>query len=167
MKITYRLLTIIVFSLACVAHAQEVKITWVYDGDTVKAEGGDKEVRIRLLGIDAPELSHKKGQRSQPFARKARTHLIRLVYGRVVTVKGYGTDKYGRLLGVIHKNGKNINMEMVKAGLAEVYRGKMPPGFDATVFHVAEKAARMEQKGVWSTGVVYVSPRLWKKVHGP
>ncbi|MHC4215299.1 MAG: thermonuclease family protein, partial [Planctomycetota bacterium] len=36
-----------------------------------------------------------------------------------------GTDRYGRVLGVVYFEGKNINIEMVKAGLAEVYKGKM------------------------------------------
>ena len=42
----------------------------------------------------------------------------------------YGTDRYGRTLGVVYVDGKNVNLEMVKAGLAEVYRGKPAPGFD-------------------------------------
>jgi hypothetical protein len=42
----------------------------------------------------------------------------------LVEVKSYGTDRYGRTLGVIFVGGKNVNLEMVRAGLTEVYRGK-------------------------------------------
>lgn len=52
-----------------------------------------------------------------------------MVLNRVVDVKGYGLGPYNRVLGVIHVDGKYVNLEMVKAGLAEVYRGRAPHRF--------------------------------------
>jgi len=50
---------------------------------------------------------------------KNQESLTKFVRGKVVDVKGHGTDRYGRVLGVIYLDGKNINLEMVSEGLAE------------------------------------------------
>ncbi|MHC4184065.1 MAG: thermonuclease family protein [Planctomycetota bacterium] len=47
-----------------------------------------------------------------------------------------------RVLGVVYIDGKNVNLEMVKEGLAEVYKGKPAPGFDTQPYWDAEKEAR-------------------------
>jgi endonuclease YncB( thermonuclease family) len=113
-----------------VASAGEFKVTRVYGGDTLKAQAQGLEIRIRLVGIDAPETSKKKGEPGQPFSQKAKKHLASLVLNRKVKIKEYGRDRYGRILGVVFLDAQNLNLEMVRAGLAEVYRGKHAPGFD-------------------------------------
>ena len=60
--------------------------------------------------------------------------------------------------------GKNVNLEMVKAGLAEVYRGKPPRGFDVGPYRTAETDAKKSGKGMWSLGDKYVSPRDWRRM---
>jgi endonuclease YncB( thermonuclease family) len=55
---------------------------------------------IRLVGIDAPETSKKKNQPGQPFSRKSTKYLASLVLKKSIEVKSYGTDRYGRTLGV-------------------------------------------------------------------
>lgn len=84
---------------------------------------------------------------------------------KVVEIKGCGLDRYNRILGVIFLEGKNINLEMVKAGLAEVYRGKLPKGFDSTPCLKAEAEAREAKRGMWSQGDKYISPKEWRKMH--
>ena len=84
---------------------------------------------------------------------------------KVVDIKGYGLDRYNRILGVIYLKGKIVNLEMVKAGLAEVYRGKPPKGFDSTPYRQAETEARAAKKGMWSQGDKYISPREWRSMH--
>ena len=71
----------------------------------------------------------------------------------------YGTDRYNRTLGVVYVDGKDINLEMVKVGLAEVYRGKPAPGFDNHPYQKAEDAARRAGVGMWSLGDKYMSPK--------
>ena len=66
---------------------------------------------------------------------------------KTVDIKGFGPDRYNRILGVIFHNGKDINLEMVKAGLSEVYRGKPPGGLALEPYLEAEKRAREAQKG--------------------
>ncbi len=122
-------------------------------------------VTVRLAGIDAPETSKGKRQLGQPYSRKAKRHLAGLVLNNVVDIKGYRMDRYDRLLGVIYLEGKNINLEMVKAGLAEVYRGKPLEGFDSAPYLEAEAEATEAKRGMWSLGDEYISPREWRKMH--
>ncbi|NVM23439.1 MAG: thermonuclease family protein [Desulfobacterales bacterium] len=149
--------------LAGTAQAGEFKVVRVYDGDRFKAQGHDIEIKVRLIGIDAPEVSEKKGAPGQPYSEEAGKHLRGLIYGKVVDIKGYGLDRYDRILGVVYLNGKNINLEMVKAGLAEVYRGKMTKAFDLAPYLQAEQIARTTQRGIWSVGTIYISPKAWRK----
>ena len=79
-----------------------------------------------------------------------------------MTVKSYGTDRYGRTLGVVFVDGKNVNLEMVKSGLAEVYRGKSATDLNLDPYWKAEPEAKKSKQGMWSLGDKYVSPREWR-----
>jgi endonuclease YncB( thermonuclease family) len=88
------------------------------------------------------------------------------VLNSTVDIKGYGLGPYNRVLGVILLvNGININLEMVKAGLAEVYRGKPPRSFNITPYLQAEKEAREGKRGMWIQGDKYISPKDWRRMH--
>ena len=54
---------------------------------------------------------------------------------------------------------------MLKAGLAEVYRGLAPHKFDLIPYWQAEKQARDAKKGIWSLGDKYVGPSDWRRMH--
>jgi endonuclease YncB( thermonuclease family) len=84
---------------------------------------------------------------------------------KVIDIKGYGLGRYNRILGEIYLRGSNINLEMVKQGLAEVYRGKPPRGFYLIPYRNAEREARESMRGMWSLGDKYVSPKQWRKLH--
>jgi endonuclease YncB( thermonuclease family) len=103
------------------AVAAQYKCTRVVDGDTIHVFGNGSETTIRLVGIDAPETSHAKNQPGQPFSQTATKHLAGLVLSKSVDFKAYGTDRYGRVLAVVFVNGKDVNLEMLKAGLAGVW----------------------------------------------
>ena len=66
---------------------QIFKVIRVYDGDTIKAVGHDIEIKVRLVGIDAPETSKGKRKPGQPFGRKAEKHLAALILNKVVDIK--------------------------------------------------------------------------------
>jgi micrococcal nuclease len=83
---------------------------------------------------------------------------------KYVDIDSYGNDRYDRTLGGVYVDGKNVNLEMIKAGLAEVYRGKPAPGFDNGPYEKAENEARSAGKGMWSLGDKYVSPRKCRKI---
>ena len=84
---------------------------------------------------------------------------------KTVDVKGYGLGRYNRILGVIFLNGKNINLEMVREGLAEVYRGKPPRGLDIGPYRQTEAEAIKAGRGMWSLGDKYISPKEWRKMY--
>ena len=160
----FSLLIIFFLTFPTLSLAGQFKITRVCDGDTVKAQGHDIEITVRLVGIDAPETSRKKRDPGQPYSQKAKKYLASLVLNKTVDIKGYGLDRYNRILGVIYLNKQNINLEMVKAGLAEVYRGKPARGFDNGPYLEAEKRAREAKTGMWSLGDKYISPKDWRKM---
>jgi endonuclease YncB( thermonuclease family) len=87
-----------------------------------------------------------------------------LVLNKTVEIKGYGMDRYNRVLGEIFVDGKNVNLEMVKAGFAEVYRGTQAPGFDPAPYLEAERKAKDEKAGIWTQGEKYVSPKEWRAI---
>ena len=157
---------IFVFLLVVSANslAGQFKVTHVNDGDTVHVAGNGGKIKIRLVGIDAPETSKKKNQPGQPFSRKSTKHLADLVLNKSVEVKSYGTGRYGRTLGVVFIDGKDMNLEMVKAGLAEVYRGKAPGGLNIKPYWSAETEAKKAGIGMWSLGDKYISPKQWRRM---
>ena len=93
----------------CLAPAQ-VLVTKVIDGDTIVVEGG---YHVRLLGIDTDEKNH-------PCYKAAKSRLENLILDKVVRLERDKTDidKYGRCLRYVFLDGKNINLELVKEGLA-------------------------------------------------
>ena len=147
------------------SYAGTLKVSRVTDGDTIQVRDGTAEKTIRLVGIDAPELSHKKREPSQTYAQAATKYLAGLVLNKTVEIKEYGHDRYGRTLAVVLLGGKNVNLEMVKAGYAEVYRGTPAAGFDSAPYWKAEEEARVAKKGMWAQGDKYVSPREWRRMH--
>ena len=149
--------------LPALSYAIHVKVVRVYDGDTIKAVCHDIEIKVRLIGIDAPETSRKKHQPGQPYSDKAKERLASLVLNKYVEIKGYGLGPYNRILGVVFIDGQNVNLEMLRAGLAEVYRGKPPHGFNLNTYKQTELEARDSGRGIWSQGDDYISPRKWRK----
>ena len=139
-------------------------IAWLTDGDTIRAASDHMEIIVRLVGIDAPERLKKKGEPGQSYSRKATKYLASLVLNKAITIKEYGTDRYKRILGVVFVNGTNANLEMVKAGLAEVYRGRQPRYFNVKIYQDAEAEAQKTKRGMWVQGDKYISTRDWRKM---
>ena len=139
----------------------QYKCTQVNDGDTITFINNSSKYRINLIGIDAPEIPMCENQPEQPFSRKSAEYLARIVLNKKVKIVFvlYGTEKYNRTFGAVSVAGKNVNLEMIKAGLAEVDRERQFPGFDLKPYLDAEKAARNAGRGMWSLGDRYMSPR--------
>ena len=117
----------------------EGKVVGVIDGDTLEVLHTQHPERIRLSGIDCPE-------KRQAYGQKAKHAASELVFGKEVTVRTYGHDKYKRIIGdVILPNGMNLNQELVKQGWCWWYR-KYAPG--DTVLEGLEQEAREAKKGL-------------------
>jgi endonuclease YncB( thermonuclease family) len=88
------------------------KVVSVLDGDTIDVLHNKRAKRIRLNGIDAPE-------KGQAFGQKAKQFVSEQAFGKEVTVKTFGLDKYGRTIGdVFLPDGRMLNEELVREGLA-------------------------------------------------
>jgi len=87
----------------------------VIDGDTFVTNKGDK---VRMIGIDAPELPSLQGIRSKMY-------LYDLIKGKTITLQKdnnlHNKDKYGRLLRYVYLNGRDVNLLMLKQGYAKQY----------------------------------------------
>jgi endonuclease YncB( thermonuclease family) len=123
----------------------EGKVINVHDGDTITVLDRDnRRTHIRLQGIDAPELKQEFGSVSQQ-------NLSRMVLGRQVTIVWTKIDKYRRTVGTIMLDGRDINIEQVKAGLAwhfKKYEDEQKPE-DRRTYAAAEQAARSAKLGLW------------------
>jgi endonuclease YncB( thermonuclease family) len=147
------------------SFAGQFKVVRVYDGDTIKVTENGKEITIRLVGIDAPEISRKKHLPGQPFCLKAKEYLSTLILNKVVNIKFYGKDESGKSLGEIFAEKVNINIEMINAGLAEVYRGIPAQNLEIATYRDAERKAKETAKGIWELRDQYFSPWDWREMH--
>jgi endonuclease YncB( thermonuclease family) len=164
LKIIISFIILILF-LPTLTLAGEFRVTTVYDGDTILVVRDNTFIRkVRLVGIDAPETSQKKYQTGQPYSQQAKKYLASLVLNRTVSITSYELDVYNLVLGVVFWEGININLEMIRSGLAEVYRGNPPKGLDLEPYWKAEKEARAAIRGIWSLGDKYISPKKWRSI---
>ena len=109
-------LGVCLFALACQADILRGRVVGVADGDTVTVLDAQKvQHKVRLSGIDAPE-------KSQPFGRRSKEHLSDLVFGQYVEVDFNKTDRYGRLIGKIVVQGRDVNLRQLYAGMAWHYK---------------------------------------------
>ena len=116
------------------------RVVRIADGDTITIlDAANTQHKIRLYGIDAPESR-------QAFVQKSKQHLSSLVFGKDVRVKYKSRDKYGRILGMVFADGKDVNLEILKAGLAWHYKR-----YDSTpTYAAAELEARQSRRGLWA-----------------
>jgi endonuclease YncB( thermonuclease family) len=159
------LLIYLLLFLPVLSLAGEFKVTRVCDGDKILVVRDRTDIRkVRLVGIDAPETSKKKYQPGQPYSQQSKKYLTSLVLNRTVTITSYDLDVYNRVLGVVIWEGININLEMIRSGLAEVYRGNSPKGLNLEPYWKAEKQAKAAMRGMWSLGDKYISPKEWRRM---
>jgi micrococcal nuclease len=121
-------------------------VTHVFDGDTFDAAGVG---RVRLLGIDAPELGGRF-ERPAPFAVEARERLHTLVLRRWVRLEcdGLRRDAYSRGLAYVFVAGRVlVNVELVRQGLARVSTRTRLRYSDA--LRQAEEEAQTRRRGMW------------------
>jgi endonuclease YncB( thermonuclease family) len=96
------------------------KVVGISDGDTISVLREGKAVKVRLYGVDAPE-------KAQAFGTKSRQLTGDLAFQKAVTVMIHANDRYGRLVGeVLLPDGRSLNQELVRAGMAWWYRPYAP-----------------------------------------
>ena len=136
-------LFILLFSFP--VHAATYRVVAVADGDTLTVEplGGGNRSKVRLHGVDAPEVR-------QPYGQAAKTFTANTVLYKTVTVhpSSQGTDRYGRIVGVVEIPGGDVLQELLlDAGLAWVW-----PRYckNCTEWEAIQSKAKAQKKGLWA-----------------
>jgi micrococcal nuclease len=139
----------------------DIYVTRVVDGDTLKLENGE---RVRLIGIDTPELhesdklyrdaqrTHQDVQAIKVLGKRAYEFTRNLVEGKRVSLEFdvERTDKYGRLLAYVFlkDDGTFVNAEIVKQGYASLMT--YPPNVKyVDLFLKLYQQARQNRRGLW------------------
>ena len=125
---------------SAIAQTVTGKVVGIADGDTLTLLTPERtQLKVRLDGIDAPE-------EGQEFSAASKRALSDLTAGKTVTLQVSGTDRYQRTLGTVFADDQNVNLVMVRAGLAWHYvKYSDDPDLAA-----AELAARAESRGLWA-----------------
>ncbi|ORD94737.1 LCL3 [Enterospora canceri] len=155
------------------AGAIKARVLNVVDGDTVKVIVLDRgtystynraKLRIRLSGIDAPEIDKDNLMDSQPYAVESKVFLEALVLNRRVTIEMVKVDKYDRILGFIFlENWFDVGRRMLLSGMADIYDGiDSQYGEYEDVYKYAVAHAKLFDVGMWSQQRV-VRPREFKR----
>lgn len=133
------------------AATWRVEVVAVLDGDTVVLAN---QQRLRLRGIDAPEVSHKD-KPGQYFGRQAGKILASWVLGRDIFLdrEELNRDHYGRLVGVARlMDGRNLSMIMIEEGAAFVYPYSSDTDEElARQLLAAQRVAMSREQGFWRT----------------
>lgn len=138
----------------------EGRVVGVSDGDTVTVlDASNTSYKIRLLGIDAPE-------KAQDFGKVAKQVLSDRIFGKQVRVRVKSKDRYGRTLGTVLLDGADINLNMLKEGLAWHYKHYADSQFpgDTERYARAEVAARNARAGLWGYPDP-IEPWQWRQDH--
>ena len=131
-------------------------VSYVTDGDTlwVQPDRGGASQKLRILGIDAPEICQSGGEAS-------RNALIQLALRQRVSVTVTRQDVYGRGLARIQLGNQDLGAQMVSSGQAWSYRWQKSPGP-----YAREQAfAQQSQLGLFSAGRA-LNPKDFRRRHG-
>ncbi len=124
-----------------VCFGTPTKVTRIIDGDTFETETGEK---VRLIGINAPEIS-------DIFGQEAKQYLSYLIENKTVDIQADNIsndrDRYQRLLRYVILDGVDINKKMVSDGFAFAYlKYKFSKSID---YKQAQLEARETNNGIW------------------
>lgn len=119
------------------------QVVGISDGDTITVQNSNNEkVKIRLAGIDCPETFQVHGE-------KAKQYITSLVSGKRARIEPETIDQYGRTVGVVLVNGKNINEQMVTNGHGWVFRKYCKADYCKEWLKL-EEAAKNARIGLWA-----------------
>lgn len=123
----------------------------ISDGDTITVLTGQKEVRVRLAEIDAPE-------KSQAFGQVSKKSLSALCYHRKTSVKVHEVDRYGRAVGHVICGDVDANRTQIGTGMAWVYDRYVR---DRSLYRL-QAEARSARRGLWADQTP-VAPWEWRR----
>lgn len=125
---------------ACSSEENTCRVVHISDGDTLTCLAkGNKQIKVRLAEIDAPE-------KKQAFVQKSKLALSNMVFKQNVRLDEQGKDRYQRTLAIVYYQNKNVNLEMVKQGMAWAYEqySRDP------IYLQEQERARAKRVGLWA-----------------
>jgi micrococcal nuclease len=130
----------------------QLKVTSVHDGDTFTGiNEANEQMKVRLDAVDAPELS-------QPYGQASRKALGEKIFGKTVTVITKKHDRYGRTIGHVLIDKRDVNLELLEDGAVWHYTA-----YDHNKrLREAEASARSSKKGLWRDASP-VAPWDWRR----
>ncbi|MBI4690462.1 MAG: thermonuclease family protein [Nitrospirae bacterium] len=140
-----------------------VRVAKVHDGDTISVVFNGRSEKVRLIGIDAPELYQ------ETWGLRAKKHLEKIltISNRMVSLEfdPERRDKYERLLCyVFTADKKMINLQMLKDGYAMLYT--IPPNLKyVNELRKAQGEARRLRLGIWGSSGLKERPCDYRKKH--
>jgi micrococcal nuclease len=141
-------------------------VTSIADGDTLHVKINGREEKVRLIGVNTPEIAHPDlGIKEEPYGKEAAAYTQKRLAGRQVYLElDVGErDKYGRLLAYVwlekpvndseaEVRAKMYNAELLLNGYAQIMT--VPPNVKyADLFVKLQKEAREADKGLWGAAV--------------
>jgi len=159
--------------LGCAAHAAQAeeftgKVIAVLDGDTIMVtRDGGAPVKVRLAEIDAPEVAHAgtggmppNSQPAQAGGMESKQSLAELVLNKQVSVNVQTVDQYGRFVAHLTADGKSVNEEQVRRGMAWEYSN-----YHSNKTYIAlQSEAQQARRGLWAQDGP-MPPWQWRKLH--
>ncbi|HSV75674.1 MAG TPA: thermonuclease family protein [Bacteroidales bacterium] len=131
---------------------KSVMVTRVIDGDTfVALDASGAEIRVRLIGIDAPESRRSRNQDIEVFGKESKENLTRLIGNSRVILRHdvNPRDRFNRVLAYVYlEDGTFVNATMIEGGYAQV--ATFPPNVrHSEEFLRLERKARGANRGLW------------------
>ena len=156
----YRILLLLFLCIAPAYAAADIigVVKKVVDGDTIHlTDDNGKLYKVRLLGIDAPEMD-------QSFGIESRETLKNLIEGKRVIIGTRKKDRYKRILGKIFLEDMDVNLTMISKGLAWHYKlyKRDQVKRDIPIYSEAEQIAKDNQIGLWSD-TAFIPPWEWRQ----
>jgi endonuclease YncB( thermonuclease family) len=146
--------------LGAQAETFAAKVIAVLDGDTVLilrqgdgAAAKGRTTKVRLANIDAPE-------KGQDFGKRSRASLLEMLGKRQVQIDSQAVDQYGRIVGLISVDGRNVNQEQVRRGMAWEYSHY----HSDKAYLALQGDAQQARRGLWAQDSPQ-PPWQWRKLH--
>ena len=130
------------FGQETVVHGRVIGVT---DGDTLKILVADQQLlSVRIAFCDAPE-------KRQAFGTRAKQAMSELAFGKEIELRRLTIDRYGRTVGQVFVDGKDVGVEMLRQGFAWVYDRYIAEASTASQakYRQAQEEAKAERLGLW------------------
>ena len=155
---TIRLVGILLITTTAHAGTITGRVVGMADGDTLTIlDSANRQHRIRVAGIDAPE-------KAQDFGQRSKTNLSAMAFNQPATADCPKRDRYGREVCKIVVNGQDVGLEQIRAGMAWWYKqySREQSSEDRADYEQAEIQAKIHRKGLWDSKDP-VPPWEWRR----